>query len=403
MKKIIFVSLVVFLSLTASAQAKIVEFNGKTAKFVSPKDSIKKPIVLGVKTKQNVVNYSAPAKSTSNKVTDSYLSSLIEQKIQELISQGVLVSASQINKTPDIQNYNPDGVGFQAVYMPTAVVASESSTFFASTNLSSNEFVSSSAEVEELKVSDELVAEGDAEIKGQATLASTTITSLEVNSITSPSGAQLTEAGDWVNASSKELKENFASVTPDTILEKLLNLPILAWNYKVQSAEHTHLGPMAEDFKEIFNLGDGKSISTVDSAGIALASIQALAQKIHNPNLLIPHLTKFGIELTESLVKVKNLQTENLTVGSPEKPTGITIYDRITKEPMCLVSENGEIKMLSGNCQNIENFQAPIENIQENVEVEVKPEQIANEIPAVETLQPTPDIDLNESVEIINE
>ena len=36
---------------------------------------------------------------------------------------------------------------------------------------------------------------------------------------------------------------------------------------------------MAEDFQAIFDLGDGKHISTVDTAGIALAAIQGLRQE----------------------------------------------------------------------------------------------------------------------------
>ncbi len=42
---------------------------------------------------------------------------------------------------------------------------------------------------------------------------------------------------------------------------------------------------MAEDFKQIFGLGgDGKSISTVDADGIALAAIQGLNQKLESEN-----------------------------------------------------------------------------------------------------------------------
>ena len=40
------------------------------------------------------------------------------------------------------------------------------------------------------------------------------------------------------------------------------------------------MGPMAEDFREAFGLGeDEKHISTVDSEGVALAAIQALYQE----------------------------------------------------------------------------------------------------------------------------
>ena len=39
------------------------------------------------------------------------------------------------------------------------------------------------------------------------------------------------------------------------------------------------MGPMAQDFREAFGLGeDEKHVSTVDSEGVALAAIQALYQ-----------------------------------------------------------------------------------------------------------------------------
>ena len=51
------------------------------------------------------------------------------------------------------------------------------------------------------------------------------------------------------------------------------------------STEGTHIGPMAEDFKDAFGMaGDGKSIGTVDADGVALAAIQGLNQKLESEN-----------------------------------------------------------------------------------------------------------------------
>lgn len=42
-----------------------------------------------------------------------------------------------------------------------------------------------------------------------------------------------------------------------------------------------HMGPMAQDFREAFGLGeDEKHISTVDAQGVALAAIQALYHEV---------------------------------------------------------------------------------------------------------------------------
>jgi len=58
-------------------------------------------------------------------------------------------------------------------------------------------------------------------------------------------------------------------------------LPLSTWNYKSQNPAVRHLGPMAQDFKAAFNLGESDTgITTVDADGVALAAIQGLGQKV---------------------------------------------------------------------------------------------------------------------------
>jgi len=60
----------------------------------------------------------------------------------------------------------------------------------------------------------------------------------------------------------------------------LVALPIPSWNYRTQSKGVRHLGPSAQDFRAAFHLGESDTaISAVDTDGVALAAIQALAQK----------------------------------------------------------------------------------------------------------------------------
>ena len=96
--------------------------------------------------------------------------------------------------------------------------------------------------------------------------------------------ASLSNGGVWTNASSRDYKERIAPIDPAIVLDKLVALPISAWQYK-HSTEGKHLGPMAEDFKAAFGLaGDGKSIGTVDADGVALAAIQGLNAKLEAEN-----------------------------------------------------------------------------------------------------------------------
>jgi hypothetical protein len=96
--------------------------------------------------------------------------------------------------------------------------------------------------------------------------------------ITTSTGAHLTLGGTWTNSSSREAKEDFAAIDIPELLVKLAALPIQTWNYK--GTNERHIGPVAEDFYELFGLGtDSKTISTIDPAGIALAAIQGLYQQ----------------------------------------------------------------------------------------------------------------------------
>jgi hypothetical protein len=89
-------------------------------------------------------------------------------------------------------------------------------------------------------------------------------------------GGAYCDGTNWVNASDKNSKENFVPVDGEDLLKKISQLDITKWNYKGDS-ETEHIGPTAQDFQETFGVGsDGKSISTIDPSGIALAAIKEL-------------------------------------------------------------------------------------------------------------------------------
>ena len=101
-----------------------------------------------------------------------------------------------------------------------------------------------------------------------------------LNPIEHSSGAHLTPGGVWTNASDENLKENFRPVDCNTLLEQIESLEITEWNYKTESDEVRHIGPTAQEFQRVFGVGsDGKTISTIDPAGISLAAIKGLLEK----------------------------------------------------------------------------------------------------------------------------
>ncbi len=91
-------------------------------------------------------------------------------------------------------------------------------------------------------------------------------------------------ANTYYGMSDRTAKTNFTAVDTRDVLQKVVTLPITAWNFK-KDDKVQHLGPMAQDFYAAFNLGkDDKHIATVDEEGVALAAIQGLNQKLETEN-----------------------------------------------------------------------------------------------------------------------
>lgn len=101
-------------------------------------------------------------------------------------------------------------------------------------------------------------------------------------------GGAYCDGSNWVNASDADLKENFSEVNGEELLSKIEELTVTEWNYKNEGSQVKHIGPTAQDFQKTFGVGsDGKSISTIDPSGIALAAIKELNkqnQQLQNQN-----------------------------------------------------------------------------------------------------------------------
>jgi hypothetical protein len=118
-------------------------------------------------------------------------------------------------------------------------------------------------------------------------------------------GSGLIVNGILASSSDRNMKENFASVRPREMLEKVVALPLSSWNYKADTATR-HVGPMAQDFYAAFNVGpDDKHIATVDADGVALAAIQGLNQKVEDQGLELKHKQAELTELKDRLEKLE--------------------------------------------------------------------------------------------------
>jgi Chaperone of endosialidase len=105
--------------------------------------------------------------------------------------------------------------------------------------------------------------------------------------------------------SDRNMKENFIAVDVHDVLEKLSWVHISKWNYKADSDDVRHIGPMAQDFAKAFCVGDSdRAIHNVDSNGVALAAIQALHHMVLEQNERIAALSTEVRELRHSATAV---------------------------------------------------------------------------------------------------
>jgi hypothetical protein len=146
------------------------------------------------------------------------------------------------------------------------------------------------------------------------------------------SGAYVTAGGVWTNASDRNLKTNFQTLDPQTILEKIQSLPITQWSYRLEDASVRHIGPIAQDFYSAFGLGGisgNTSISTIDPSGVALLGIQALNTKTNNfitqTNNQITGLTENQNKIVDQLTG--QLADQNLTVDNKLQLIGQALND----------------------------------------------------------------------------
>jgi len=98
-------------------------------------------------------------------------------------------------------------------------------------------------------------------------------------------GAHLTAGGTWTNGSSRTFKENFQPLDTQELLAKIATMPVESWNYK--NTDERHIGPVAEDFVQAFDVGttnedgtrDNQYLATGDVAGVALLGVQELLKQ----------------------------------------------------------------------------------------------------------------------------
>lgn len=116
-------------------------------------------------------------------------------------------------------------------------------------------------------------------------------------------------APSFNTTSARAAKTAVEPVSPESILEKVTELPISTWEF-TEGESGRHLGPMADAFHEQFGLGtSAESIASVDADGVAFAAIQALASALAANEREITAL-KSRITTLESTTSEREIEDE---------------------------------------------------------------------------------------------
>lgn len=121
-------------------------------------------------------------------------------------------------------------------------------------------------------------------------------------------------AGSWSILSDRNSKENIEEVDGEEYLRRLEDIEVYEWSYKAQGPDVRHLGPMAQDFHEVFRIGtDSTRINSGDFAGINLLLLQELNDKVRELETQddqVEDLQKQLAELKEESAKLRELLIE---------------------------------------------------------------------------------------------
>ena len=182
----------------------------------------------------------------------------------------------------------------------------------------------------------------------------------------------------FINISTRGAKKDIEALGAEEqtgIMDKLRNLGLSKYRYNNESADAPlRIGLIAEDSPAEILSGDGKGVDLYKLAAFLLAGVKEQDRRLSDlesrvvslENVLgvggvergsaqtIGGVTGFleslGLKLTNGIASIKNLAVSAFSVGSREKPAGITMYDEETGVPYCVKIKNGVLVSVSGEC-----------------------------------------------------
>ena len=186
--------------------------------------------------------------------------------------------------------------------------------------------------------------------------------------------------------SDQNLKKDIVTLNASTTLDKLLQLrPVTyRWNGEDSNTTTPHQGFIAQEVETIFpefvttDSNGIKSINYTNFVPAMISAIQLINSRVNSIDArlfsieevlanssaqngltfsqIISEFTNqfdsIGMKLVDGIAYFKNIFTDTLTVGTNQKPSGITLYDETTNAPYCLKMQNGAMISIAGECSN---------------------------------------------------
>lgn len=98
--------------------------------------------------------------------------------------------------------------------------------------------------------------------------------------------------------SDRNLKRDIEPADEQAVLEAIAKMPVSTWSYKSDDPSVRHLGPMAQDFRAAFGLGDtDKAYYSIDAHGVTFAAIRALYDRLEKQSMRLEGLERENDEL----------------------------------------------------------------------------------------------------------
>ena len=156
----------------------------------------------------------------------------------------------------------------------------------------------------------------------------------------------------WTCTSDLRLKDNIVSLNNEEILIKINELNPVTFSWKTDDANGERLGLIAQEVEGIFpnlvNSDKDTGLKSVSYGGFTTYLISAVQELLTRVQTIEERLANSSGNILSNIGSVFS----KLTVGSSEKPSGITLYDEATGEPYCLLVRNGDMVTRNGACDD---------------------------------------------------